>query len=372
MNKLLQFLVLLSAVANAEEQSNIFKKIFEIGNQWDEGFGGNIHAPVEWGTNLTTWQIEIKFVGAKLDGFQCWNAIIDSQTINVSKNETEFKLINNEHNGNLKEGETTDVGFTAKKFKDDPVPAVMIKFNDKMIENQLDPTFVYVPDSKPSEVITSNDQNSNSTTTPTETDDAVSDLRDDLEEETDDEETEEDPEDALPTETPNEVIADKLTYNYKEVVSKSILFYAAQRSGRLPENNKVHWRGNSAMYDKATSLNKTEVDLTGGYYDAGDFLKLGFPLAFSMTTLSWGTLHYWNAYIAMGNLEDTLELIKWGVDWIVKCIVMNKETGAVNQVNVASKMIYYCNDKIYELGHNSHQQMSELCSVHINTKTKLI
>ena len=62
-----------------------------------------------------------------MDGFQCWNAIIDSQTINVSKNETEFKLINNEHNGNLKEGETTDIGFTAKKFKGDPAPAVMIK-----------------------------------------------------------------------------------------------------------------------------------------------------------------------------------------------------------------------------------------------------
>ena len=65
--------------------------------------------------------VEIKFVGAKLDGFQCWNAIIDSQTINVSKNETEFKLINTEHE--LKGGEYTDIGFTAKKFKGDPVPA---------------------------------------------------------------------------------------------------------------------------------------------------------------------------------------------------------------------------------------------------------
>ena len=329
MNKLSKFLLFL-ALVRVEE--NIFKKIFEIGNQWDEGFGGNIHAPVEWGTNLTSWQIEIKFVGAKLDGFQCWNAIIDSQTINVSKNETEFKLINTEHNGNLQEGETTDIGFTAKKFKDDPVPAVMIKFNDKMIENQLDPTFVYVPDSKPVEVITSNDGNVTVTIDDSDTDDEFG-LRDDLEETTDDEEEEvEDPEDALPTETPNEVISEKLTYNYKEVVSKSILFYAAQRSGRLPDNNKVHWRGNSALYDKATSLNKTEVDLTGGYYDAGDFLKLGFPMAFSMTTLSWGTLHYWNSYIAMGNLDDTLELIKWGIDWIIKCIVMNKETGAVNQV----------------------------------------
>ena len=31
---------------------NVFKKIYEVGNEWDEGFGGGIHAPVEWGTNL--------------------------------------------------------------------------------------------------------------------------------------------------------------------------------------------------------------------------------------------------------------------------------------------------------------------------------
>ena len=104
-----------------------------------------------------------------------------------------------------------------------------------MVENQLDPTFVYVPDSKPSEVITSNDSGN---VTVTKTDDVISDLRDDLEE-PEEEKEEEEPENPLPTETPNEVISEKLTYNYKEVVSKSILFYAAQRSGKLPENNKV-------------------------------------------------------------------------------------------------------------------------------------
>ena len=104
-----------------------------------------------------------------------------------------------------------------------------------MVENQLDPTFVYVPDSKPSEVITSNDSGN---ITVTETDDVISDLRDDLDE-SEGKEKEEEPENPLPTETPNEVISEKLTYNYKEVVSKSILFYAAQRSGKLPENNKV-------------------------------------------------------------------------------------------------------------------------------------
>ena len=54
-------------------------------------------------------------------------------------------------------------------------------------------------------------------------------------------------------------------YNYAEVIEKSLLFYEAQRSGRLPKNNRVPWRGNSGMSD----------EVVGGYYDAGDHVKFG-------------------------------------------------------------------------------------------------
>ena len=135
-------------------------------------------------------------------------------------------------------------------------------------------------------------------------------MRDDLEDEEEvDEDEEKDEDEAEVIElTTNEEIAEKLDFSYKDVVSKSILFYAAQRSGRLPENNKVlrrleifkakfhsekvHWRGNSALYDKATSFNNTEVDLTGGYYDAGDFLKLGF-LGVLNDHFGLGNVYYW-------------------------------------------------------------------------------
>ena len=32
------------------------------------------------------------------------------------------------------------------------------------------------------------------------------------------------------------------------------------------------------------------VDLTGGWYDAGDFVKFNFPMAYSVTNLAWGML----------------------------------------------------------------------------------
>jgi endoglucanase len=44
-----------------------------------------------------------------------------------------------------------------------------------------------------------------------------------------------------------------------------LYFYDAQRSGHLPESNRVSWRNDSALDDGKD----VGLDLTGGYYDAG-------------------------------------------------------------------------------------------------------
>ena len=90
--------------SNAEE--HIFKPIYEMQESWQGGFKGEIHAPVEWGQNITSWVVEVTFVGVKLNGFDCWGANIAEQSINVGKNETEFKLVNTESNGVIPEGKT--------------------------------------------------------------------------------------------------------------------------------------------------------------------------------------------------------------------------------------------------------------------------
>ncbi|MCY7278692.1 MAG: glycoside hydrolase family 9 protein [Phormidesmis sp. CAN_BIN44] len=102
--------------------------------------------------------------------------------------------------------------------------------------------------------------------------------------------------------------------NYGEALGKSFLFYEAQRSGKLPSTNRISWRGDSAMRDGAD----VGVDLTGGYYDAGDHVKFGFPMASSMTMLGWGVVQYRNAYQQSGQLDEALDAIKWGTDYILK------------------------------------------------------
>ena len=37
-------------------------------------------------------------------------------------------------------------------------------------------------------------------------------------------------------------------------------------------------------------------DLSGGYYDAGDFVKFGFPMAASITNLAWGMIEFKTGY----------------------------------------------------------------------------
>ena len=54
-------------------------------------------------------------------------------------------------------------------------------------------------------------------------------------------------------------------FNYGEVLGLSMLFYEAQRSGKLPISNRIGWRGDSAVHDAST----TGADLSGGWYDAG-------------------------------------------------------------------------------------------------------
>ncbi|CAL9030374.1 unnamed protein product [Prunus brigantina] len=103
-------------------------------------------------------------------------------------------------------------------------------------------------------------------------------------------------------------------HDYGQALSKSILFFEAQRSGFLPNNQRVTWRANSGLYDGKAS----GVDLVGGYYDAGDNVKFGLPMAFTVTMMSWSIIEYGKQMAASGELGHAMEAVKWGTDYFIK------------------------------------------------------
>lgn len=60
------------------------------------------------------------------------------------------------------------------------------------------------------------------------------------------------------------------------------------------------------------------MDLVGGYYDAGDNIKFGLPMAFTITMLSWSVLQYQEQLVAAGEYSHALQAIKWGTDYLIK------------------------------------------------------
>ncbi|KAI3881580.1 hypothetical protein MKX03_012552 [Papaver bracteatum] len=112
--------------------------------------------------------------------------------------------------------------------------------------------------------------------------------------------------------------------DYGTALTKSILYYEAQRSGKLPPTQRVTWRGDSGLKDGSD----VGVDLTGGYYDAGDNVKFGFPMAFTITMLSWSVVEYESQLLAKAELSNALDAIKWGTDYLLKAHVHNETDGS--------------------------------------------
>ncbi|KAH0634026.1 hypothetical protein KY284_036812 [Solanum tuberosum] len=102
------------------------------------------------------------------------------------------------------------------------------------------------------------------------------------------------------------------SHNYRDALAKSILYFEGQRSGKLPSSQRITWRKDSGLSDgKAMG-----VDLVGGYYDAGDNVKFGFPMAFTTTMLSWSVIEFGG--LMKGELLNAKQAIGWATEYLLK------------------------------------------------------
>ena len=103
-------------------------------------------------------------------------------------------------------------------------------------------------------------------------------------------------------------------FAYGEALQKNFLFLEANRSGDLGPDNRLEWRSDSTLNDGST----VGRDLEGGYFDAGDHVKFGQPMAASVNMLAWGGIEYTQAYKQSGQFDELLDAVKWGTDYFLK------------------------------------------------------
>ncbi|CAL1546350.1 unnamed protein product [Lymnaea stagnalis] len=96
--------------------------------------------------------------------------------------------------------------------------------------------------------------------------------------------------------------------DYASALAKSIQFYYAQRSGKLPADNPIPWRGDSALDDC----------VPGGWYDAGDHVKFGLPMASTTTVLVWSLLRFKDGYVKADQLDAMYDTVKWPLDYFLR------------------------------------------------------
>ncbi len=130
---------------------------------------------------------------------------------------------------------------------------------------------------------------------------------------------------------------------WAEAVQKSLWFFNVNKSGPGVTHTYVQWRGDSHLEDakielvpdSPTGVNMSQafidehrdildpdgdgyVDMSGGFYDAGDFIKIGITANYMAHTLGWMMWEYPTAFKNLGLEKEALNILKWQADFALK------------------------------------------------------
>lgn len=101
---------------------------------------------------------------------------------------------------------------------------------------------------------------------------------------------------------------------WSQLLGNSLYFYDVQRAGKLPDDFRVSWRNDSVLNDGKD----VGLDLSGGFFDAGNFIKATMPLCWTITQLSWAAMMYGSGYDAAGQTSYLDETLRVGLDWLLE------------------------------------------------------
>jgi len=102
---------------------------------------------------------------------------------------------------------------------------------------------------------------------------------------------------------------------YMSALDLSMSFYEAQRASG--EFKRVLWRQAIAKGDGSD----VSVNLEGGWFDAGDYVKFNLPMSYSVTMLNWSLIDNPNSY---KDLNYAKEQVSYALDYLARSYYSGK------------------------------------------------
>lgn len=115
---------------------------------------------------------------------------------------------------------------------------------------------------------------------------------------------------------------------YEKVVKSLLKFFRIQRCGYTnPEMHKTcHIADATSIIENGKKIDK-QIDVTGGWHDAGDYVKFLNTTAYSTYMLLFSFEHnkeFFSFDLNNNNVPDILDEAKIGLDWLLRCQYNNK------------------------------------------------
>ncbi|HET9960228.1 MAG TPA: glycoside hydrolase family 9 protein [Polyangiaceae bacterium] len=130
---------------------------------------------------------------------------------------------------------------------------------------------------------------------------------------------------------------------WAEALQKALWFFNVQKSGPGVYCTDVQWRGDAHVGDGHIKLDPSdpngvnlpqafitqhrteldpdgngEVDLAGGYHDAGDYIKFTMTTTYAASMIAWSMHEYPDAYRKTSLAGEALGQIRWAADYLMK------------------------------------------------------
>ncbi len=119
-----------------------------------------------------------------------------------------------------------------------------------------------------------------------------------------------------------------ISYNYAKLLQYSLYLYDANMCGtNVGERSLLSWRDDCHTYDKTTYTRKdgkkVNVDVTGGYHDAGDHVKFGITEAYAAMVLEMSYYTDKKAYESAGQTKHMKTVADHFAEYFKKCMVLD-------------------------------------------------